>query len=129
MTLLPNSDFGIRGWDGNQYQVNAVCAHPKCGRLAAHKHHMWPRSYLRDQPQNWVRLGDGTIIGNLIGLCVEHHEMVTGEIGGYRSRLVWMAGTDVLEDDPPSRLRADRLRRGVDDGRHDRPAAAGADGW
>ncbi|MCP6726399.1 hypothetical protein NL526_30540, partial [Klebsiella pneumoniae] len=75
--------------EGNAYDVNPICAHPNCNKRSAHAHHMWPRSYLRGQPYDWVRLPDGTILGNRIGLCVEHHEMVTGEIGGYRARLSW----------------------------------------
>lgn len=92
MTLLPSDKFDVKGWEGNHYQVNEICAHPRCNLRSVHGHHMWPRSFLRSQPQDWVRLQDGTIVGNRIGLCLEHHEMVTGEIGGYKARLVWEAG-------------------------------------
>lgn len=92
MTLLPSDKFDVKGWEGNHYQVNEICAHPRCNRRSVHGHHMWPRSFLRSQPQDWVRLPDGTIVGNRIGLCLEHHEMVTGEVEGYRARLVWEAG-------------------------------------
>ncbi len=101
MTLLPASDFGITGHPGNAYPVNETCAHPTCGKPSAHGHHCWPRSYLRGQPYEWVRLeigGDPVVIGNRLGFCVEHHEMLTGEIGGYRARLVWEGGIMFWED-------------------------------
>jgi hypothetical protein len=91
MTLLPSDEFGITGWPGNLYDVNEICAHPTCSRRSVHAHHMWPRSFIRKN-YDWVRLPDGTILGNRIGLCQEHHDMVTGEIGGYRARLRWDAG-------------------------------------
>lgn len=97
MTLLPSSDFGIRGHPGNAYDVNEVCAHPECQRPSAHAHHCWPRSYLRGQPYEWVVVPLGPpgvvrTIGNRLGFCVEHHDMLTGEIGGYRARLEWDEG-------------------------------------
>jgi hypothetical protein len=87
MTLLPSDEFGITGWPGNLYDVNELCAHPTCNRHSVHAHHMWPRSFIRKN-YDWVKLPDGTILGNRIGLCQEHHDMVTGEIGGYRAKLV-----------------------------------------
>lgn len=107
MTLLASSDFGIRGWEGKPYDVGETCAHPKCGRRSAHVHHIWPRSFLRNQPQSWVRFADGTILGNLAGLCVEHHGNLTGELGGYKSRLAWIAGRMVWSDRPAKPLIAD----------------------
>jgi hypothetical protein len=101
MTLLPSSDFGIRGHEGNAYTVNEVCAHPDCGRPSAHAHHCWPRSYLRGQPYEWVSIsvgGETVVIGNRLGFCVSHHEMLTGEIGGYRARLCWEQGVMWWED-------------------------------
>jgi hypothetical protein len=98
MTLLPSGDFGIRGHPGNAYDVPATCSHPNCPRMAAHTHHCWPRSYLRGQPYEWVKLPDGGVIGNRLGFCVEHHDMLTGEIGGYRARLIWEDGVLWWED-------------------------------
>lgn len=91
MTLLPSDQFGVSGWPGNAYKVNEVCAHPSCGKASVHAHHMWRRSFIR-KDYDWVKLPDGTIIGNRVGLCQEHHDMVTGEIGGYRAKLTWEAG-------------------------------------
>lgn len=92
MTLLPSSDFGIRGEPGKQYLVGERCAAPGCPLRSVHGHHLWSRSYLRGQPYEWVRLPDGTVIGNRVGLCVLHHDQVTGEIGGYRARIVFDQG-------------------------------------
>jgi hypothetical protein len=91
VTLLPSSDFGIRGHEGNAYDVDPACSEPLCTKPAAHTHHCWPRSYLRGQPYEWVRIGE-IVIGNRLGFCVEHHDMLTGEVGGYRARLAWEAG-------------------------------------
>jgi hypothetical protein len=92
MTLLPSNEFGIRGHEGKPYDVNPMCAAPHCTQRSAHAHHMWSRSYLRGQPYEFVQLPDSTVIGNRIGLCQRHHEMVTGEIGGYRARIRFALG-------------------------------------
>lgn len=90
MTLLPGPPLGVRGHRGNAYDVPPTCSHPECDRPAAHVHHVWPRSFLRGQPYEWVRFDDGLIVGNRLGFCVEHHEQLTGQIGGYRAMLRWM---------------------------------------
>jgi len=87
MTLSPLVDPAIRGMDGDHYKVSPVCCVPACRRRSEHAHHIWPRSALRRQPQNWVRLPSGQVIGNLAGLCVQHHLDVTGDTGGHRA---WM---------------------------------------
>jgi hypothetical protein len=105
VTLLPSNNFGIRGHEGKPYKVDPICAHPTCGRPSVHAHHLWPRSYLRGQPYDWVehprldpRDEHDMIIGNRVGLCVEHHEMVTGEVGGYRARIVFEGGVFYWHD-------------------------------
>lgn len=92
LTLLPSKEFAVRGHEGKAYEVNEWCAVPLCARASAHAHHIWPRSHLRSQPYEWVELPDGTVIGNRIGLCLQHHNNVTGEIGGYRARILFTAG-------------------------------------
>lgn len=92
MTLLPASEFGIRGHLGPAYDVPERCSVPGCGRRSAHAHHLWPRSFLRGQPYEWVKLPDGTVIGNRTGLCVVHHDRVTGEIGGHLARVIFSQG-------------------------------------
>lgn len=111
MTLLPADDFGITGYPGNKYDVNEICAHPSCNQRAVHAHHMWSRSFLR-KDYDWVKLPDGVILGNRIGLCQEHHDMVTGEIGGYRAKLEWVAGV-MWWVDRVAQSPAEEVREGV----------------
>lgn len=92
MTLAPSSDFGIRGVEGKRYDVNEMCAAPGCTQRAVHGHHLWPRSFLRSQPQDWVQTSSGIVIGNKVGLCVDHHGDVTGDIGGHRAFISFTAG-------------------------------------
>jgi len=92
MTLRPSDDFGVRGHPGKPYEVNEICAVPGCGRGSAHVHHIWARSELRGEPYEWVRLPEGTVIGNRIGLCREHHVDVTGDIGGHKAKITFGAG-------------------------------------
>lgn len=106
MTLLPSDKLGVTGWPGNLYELNETCAHPACGKRSAHGHHMWPRSFIRKN-YDWVRLPDGTILGNRIGLCQEHHDMVTGEIGGYRARIRWAAGLVWWDDKKGGEMQSD----------------------
>lgn len=101
MTLLPSNEFGIRGHEGKPYDVNHNCAVEHCLRPSAHAHHLWSRSYLRGQPYEYVQLPDGTVIGNRIGLCQQHHEMVTGEIGGYRARIRFALGLFIWDERVP----------------------------
>jgi hypothetical protein len=92
VTLTPSSDFGIRGEPGKAYDVNPVCAAPGCRERSVHGHHLWARSHLRGQPQDWVKLPDGTILGNRTGLCLVHHNAVTGGPGGHQARVVFKQG-------------------------------------
>ena len=92
MTLRPSADFGVRGHEGKPYEVNEICAVPGCGRESAHCHHIWARSELRGEPYEWVELPDGTVIGNRLGLCREHHEWVTGTLGGHKARISFESG-------------------------------------
>lgn len=92
MTLLPSSEFGIKGHEGKAYRVNEICCAPGCFSRSVHTHHLWPRSFLRGQPCEWVELPDGTVVGNRVGLCLRHHEQVTGEIGGYRAWISFASG-------------------------------------
>jgi len=92
MTLAPSTDFGIRGHEGKRYDLDPICAVPGCNQRAVHGHHLWPRSFLRGQPQEWVVTPDGIVIGNRVGLCVQHHADVTGELGGHKARIVFYAG-------------------------------------
>ena len=87
MTKLPIDGDQTRGVAGPPYKVGPRCANPSCNRIADHAHHIWPRSYLRHQPQNWVELPDGRVIGNLCALCHRCHLDVTGDLGGYKAAI------------------------------------------
>lgn len=79
MTKLPHDNRDVQPLKGEQYpdyRVNQTCAVPGCGGAAMELHHIWRRSYLAG-PYSWVRLWDGTEVGNLVGLCHDHHADVT----------------------------------------------------
>ena len=90
MTLAPSDDWNVQVVnDVPAYKVEPVCAVPGCGRTTdIEAHHIWRRSFT-GTPAAWVRLGDGTKIGNLVGLCHEHHAWVTGGVGGHRAWIRW----------------------------------------
>jgi len=92
MTIRPSDNFQVRGVKGPVYKTNTVCAHPTCREQARHGHHMFPRSSLRNQPLEWVEIPDYGTVQNRVGLCVPHHEQVTGMIGGHRARISFDAG-------------------------------------
>jgi len=104
MTLAPTTEVGVRGEPGKPYTLAERCSAPGCPSRATEGHHLFPRSYLRGQPYSWVRLPEGTICGNLAGLCTQHHNQVTGEIGGHRAwiqfdqGLFWWAGRSAVGD-------------------------------
>lgn len=47
---------------------------------------MWPRSYLRGQPYEWVEV-HGVQLQNTVGLCMSDHQSVTGDVGGHRAHI------------------------------------------
>lgn len=77
---------GLRGPEWPDYKVGPICAVQGCSRLTDHAHHIVRRSFMAG-PYSWVRLGDsdGTIVGNLMPLCWQHHQQVTEN----RARVVW----------------------------------------
>lgn len=81
MTLPAVDTWNVRGEKGQPYKVGPRCSRPGCTKFADHAHHIVRRSQLGgDYP--WVVI-DGNTYGNLTGLCVEHHNEVTGRIGGH----------------------------------------------
>lgn len=90
MTLAPWDDWNVTVLnDPPPYKVNPVCCVPGCGQTTdIEAHHVWRRSFT-GTPAAWVRLGDGTKIGNLVGLCHRHHSWATGGIGGHRAWVKW----------------------------------------
>lgn len=92
MTLIPLDDFNVRGHPGGAYDVPETCSAPDCSSRSQQVHHCWPKSFLRRQPIEWVKLSNGTVIGNRLGFCVEHHNGLTGLVGGHKARLHWQDG-------------------------------------
>jgi hypothetical protein len=94
MTLRPMDSFvGVRGIAGPRYTVGPWCANTHCtysasgGRaMADQAHHIWSRKQLGGV-FSWVELPDGTVIGNLTGVCVGCHGDLTGPIGGHRAAI------------------------------------------
>lgn len=87
MTLDPLIHPAIRGVEGKPRPVERVCAAPGCISVSQQAHHLWRRSFLRGQPQDWVSLPSGRIVANTIGLCMRHHGFITGGIGGHKAMI------------------------------------------
>lgn len=76
MTKLPHENWKVDGVDGPKYRVGPGCAVPGCTKFADHAHHIWRRSFLSGD-YKWVRLWDGRVLQNIMGICHRHHELVT----------------------------------------------------
>lgn len=98
MTLAPLVAPSVHGVEGKAepLQPGARCVVPGCLSLAQQRHHVWPRSYLRGQPVEWVCV-EGETIPNTVGLCLTHHEWVTGIVGGHKAHIRWNIGLRLLE--------------------------------
>jgi hypothetical protein len=96
MTLAPLVDPSVRGVKGKPGILGFHCAAPTCRRPAQQRHHIWPKSFLRGQPFEWVTV-DGILLQNSCGLCLGHHAEVTGGPGGHGAKIVWNRQLQVLE--------------------------------
>jgi len=77
ITRLPTESRAARGVDGPAYELNPICAVPGCLQQSTDPHHLWRRSELIGAHW-WVELpDDDAIVGNVIGLCHNHHYQVT----------------------------------------------------
>lgn len=81
MTRFPTESRDVKGLSGEEWpqelpKVGPYCATPGCTRPADHAHHLFSRGMMGGA-YNWVRLPDGNVTGNLVGLCFQHHEQVT----------------------------------------------------
>lgn len=95
---LPVFDRTPEGVDGPSYTV-AHCAVAGCrmrpeytrsmGRIDPH--HLVRRS-AHGKPKQWIRLEDGRVVGNIVGLCVRHHDDLTSPVGGHRNAIRYRAG-------------------------------------
>jgi hypothetical protein len=84
VSLAPAIDPLICGIHGKEPEGNDWCPVPECISRAQERHHLWSRSYLRGQPQNWVQLPSMSVCANVMRLCVRHHRDVTGQPGGHK---------------------------------------------
>ncbi len=99
MTLAPFVDPSVHGVEGKRklLEPGARCVVPGCLSLAQQRHHVWPRSFLRGQPYEWVHV-EGETVCNTVGLCLTHHAWVTGEPGvGHRAHIRWNHNLRILE--------------------------------
>ena len=79
MTLVPLENQDVHGLEGPEfpaYKVGPVCSAPDCSRFVDHRHHLWRRSFLAGA-YDWVELPDHVIVGNVVGLCIGHHDLIT----------------------------------------------------
>jgi len=96
VTLAPLVEPGIRGVKGKAPALPKMCVAPGCISLAQQRHHLWPKSFLRGQPIEWVSVRDRTI-PNSVGLCLTHHAEVTGGPGGHRAHIKYKPKLELLE--------------------------------
>jgi hypothetical protein len=103
VTLLPSESWRIEGVEGDSYKVGPNCERPGCKRFVDHQHHLWRRSFLgkpkrhSDEGYRWVRLPNGETIRNIVGVCWQHHEMLTGIPGGHQAWIRWIEDSHDFE--------------------------------
>jgi chorismate mutase len=97
MTLAPFVDPSVRGVEGKAVEINSHCVVPGCLSLAQERHHIFPKSYLRGQPTEWVTVQEMTV-PNSCGLCIRHHKQVTGIVGGgHLAHIRWNETHQIFE--------------------------------
>ena len=96
MTLAPLVDPSIHGVEGKPVELSRHCVTPGCISLAQQRHHLWPKSFLRGQPYEWVSV-QGHVMANSVGLCIRHHSMVTGGIGGHMGKITYSTKLRIFE--------------------------------
>ena len=96
MTLAPLVSPEIRGLEGKPGDVSGECVAPGCHSPAQQRHHLWPRSFLRGQPYEWVSV-NGRTMQNSVGLCVACHAAVTGDVGGHRAHIRYREDIGIFE--------------------------------
>jgi hypothetical protein len=76
VTRLPTESWDIRPrTDLEPYELNETCA--LCGGTPVEDHHIFRSSFLIDREVFWVELPDGAVVPHRVGLCNEHHRLVT----------------------------------------------------
>jgi hypothetical protein len=96
VTLAPLVIPEIRGVEGKPAELSQWCVVPGCLSLTQQRHHLWPKSYLRGQPYEWVEVA-GRVIPNSVGLCVRHHNEVTSPVGGHKAKITYDPGTGLFD--------------------------------
>jgi len=96
VTLAPLVIPEIRGIEGKPAELSQWCVVPGCLSLTQQRHHLWPKSYLRGQPYEWIEIA-GRVIPNSVGLCVRHHNEVTSPVGGHRAKITYDQNTGLFE--------------------------------
>jgi len=96
MTHLPLEDRNVVGTAGPRYEPKNVCAHPFCNETTGlEKHHLWRRSFLGGG-FNWVVLPDGKHVGNVVKLCLKHHQEITEN---KKSIVWWKDHFEIIRDE------------------------------
>lgn len=69
-------------------EYTGYCAIPGCNsKFRLEKHHIVRRS-ATGGPLDYITI-DGLVVQNTTMLCREHHNMITGSIGGHKLWIVW----------------------------------------
>jgi hypothetical protein len=95
MTLAPLVRPDIRGVEGKPVVLGQWCVVPGCLSLTQQRHHLWPKSYLRGQPYEWVAIGE-RVLPNSVGLCVRHHAWVSSPVGGHKAKITFSQNTGLF---------------------------------
>lgn len=99
MGLFPTESRDVVGLtveDGYEpYRVPAYCSVPGCTHYSDHAHHLFSRGKMGGA-FDYVRVPDGTEIGNLVPLCYRHHQEVTEN----KAHIVYRNGRFFWEGEP-----------------------------
>lgn len=91
MTLAPSDQWHlVERAEGPKLVPNEVCSVPGCGRVSTDGHHIWRRSFTGG-PVDWITF-EGRAVANKTWMCVHHHAMVNGGLGGHKA---WISLVDM----------------------------------
>lgn len=80
------------GWPGDDWPVSyalpPVCQHPTCDTTYWIEGHHVVRRSATAGPRDFVTI-DGLVVPNRVGLCKEHHDQLTGLVGGHKAAIVY----------------------------------------
>lgn len=76
MTRIPFEEhYKVGAAVGPAYTLPGVCSQPDCDEHEVQRHHLVRRSHLGGA-YDWIEY-EGVLIQNVVGLCLEHHQLVT----------------------------------------------------